>query len=321
MRTLIIALSFVLFYACEPSMAQENLPQNLSPNTSWLSSADEYRLVQAQGRSQISFEMENDSLLLKRDDGFYTSGNHLLFSNTLRQANRAITYTWRLGQDLYTASDIKLKPAQLSRIDHPYAGWIFVGASRQIQNNDGSGFRFGVDVGCLGPCAGGEWTQKNLHRILKQALPQAWSTQLKQEWGVVMSGEHSQARWHFNSEMDLGTRVRFRLGNIFTDASADLTWRYGRLNQIHQDPASFFYARAEAKAVAYNATVQGGLFRKQDLPVHVRHVVPEIELGYYYKLENWGVSASVIRRASEIRELGQTQGAQNFAKIQIDYSL
>lgn len=311
--------SFFLLFASGNSMAQDKLSKELSSAGSWFPTFAEYQRVQAQGQSQLIIEVENDSLLLNKDDGFYTSGNHLIFSKTLRTPEQAITYGWHVGQDLYTASDIKLKPAQIKPVDHPYAGWLYAGIYREVQNNDGGGTRLGVDLGCLGPCAGGEWTQNNLHRVLNQPLPQGWSTQLKQEWGMVLNAEIAPARWNIASDMDLGSRYKLRLGNIFTDARAELGWRYGKLDTLSKDNASFVFVRGEVKAVAYNATLQGGYFNEQNLMVSPKRFVPEVEAGYQYYGDVWGFYASVVRRGSEIQELSNAKAAQNFVKLQFIY--
>lgn len=287
----------------------------------FLPSRAEYDAVQAAGRSSLTLDLENDSLLLKRDDGFYTSGNHLILKRSLMQAQSLVTYGWQLGQDLYTASNINLRPSQLSRIDHPYAGWLYVGAFREHQLGNGKAYRLGLDLGCFGPCAGGEWTQTNLHRLLNQPLPQGWSTQLKQEWGAVISADINSARWQWQEHGDVAVRVGVRLGNIFDDAKVDVLWRWGRLNALETQNAGFAFARGALRAVAYNATVQGAYFNRQNLAVHSKRLVPEVELGYQWRDATWAWSASVIRRGSEVAELSQAKAAQNFAKIQLQINL
>lgn len=321
MRLHIYATAIVLVGACSTIQAQEKLSTELKSPATVFPSLSELEQVNARGRTHLTVDVENDSLLLKRDDGFYTSGNHFMVDKILRTADYALTYGWHVGQDLYTASDIKLKPYQLHSIDHPYAGWLYAGVYREVQQNDGSSFLLGLDIGCLGPCAGGEWTQTHLHQFLNQPLPQAWNTQLKQEWGVVANAEIATARWQMNSEMDVGARFKLRVGNIFTDTKAELSWRYGSLNVVRDEPASFVFARAELRVIAYNATLQGGYFNEQVLAVHPKRVVPEIEFGYQYRGDVWGFYASILRRGSEIKELSNAKAAQNFAKLQVNYAM
>ncbi|MBR7799046.1 lipid A deacylase LpxR family protein [Undibacterium fentianense] len=316
-----INLALVLFWVATSAAAQSKLSLELTKLDSWLPSRAEWERVQEKAENSVVFDVENDSLLLKRDDGFYTSGSHFSLLQKLMQDDAVVTYSWHIGQDLYTASDIKLKPSQLSPLDHPYAGWLYLGAFREVQNNDGRALRLGLDFGCLGPCAGGEWTQTNLHRLLNQALPQAWSTQLRREWGIVAHLEAAPARWNLQSDMDLANRVKLRVGNIFTDLQSELVWRYGNLNQQTQNKSSFIFTRANLSIVAYNATLQGGLFSQNESAIHPRPLVAEVEAGYQFQGSKWGLYASVLRRGSEIKELSHAKAAQNFAKIQVYYKL
>ncbi|MFZ6744257.1 lipid A deacylase LpxR family protein [Undibacterium sp. JH2W] len=302
------ALAAVFFTAS--AFGQEVLP-------SW----DEFAQVRQAGKITWLVDIDNDSLLLKKEDGFYTAGNRIGQSFTKTNAKQALTYGWRLGQELYTASDIKLTPNQISRNDHPYAGWLYAGLYREKSEADGQSQRLGLDIGCLGPCAGGEWTQTHLHRLLKQPLPQGWSTQLRNEWGAVLSGEYSPGRAVVMPYIDIAPRIKGRLGNIFTDASAELMIRAGRLNALPEQAASYGFLRTELKAVAYNASMQGGYFNNQATTVKPKSMVGEFEIGYLWRGENYGASASFIRRSNEIRELSNGQGAQNFARLQFIYAM
>ena len=295
------------------------LPSIVQAQQAW-PSLTEYQRVQEQGRLTWSLDVENDSMLLKKDDGFYTSGLHLQRKQALVSDNQVLSYRWQLGQDLYTASDIKLKPAQLQKQDHPYAGWLYLGLAKEHFLSDGSATMVGLDLGCLGPCAGGEWTQTNLHRALNQPLPQAWNTQLKQEWGAVVKMAYSPARLQLSSNVDLNSQWQARIGNIFTDASLDLNLRLGQLNALPTQTASYVQLRTGARAVAYNATIQGGYFGRHDLAVSPKRLVPEVELAYVYQGTEWRIHASVIRRGNEIAEISNANGAQNFAKVQLDFS-
>lgn len=287
---------------------------------SGLTTWEEFISVKNQGRTVWQLDIDNDSLLLKKDDGFYTSGNSIGEHWVRSTDTEATTYGWTLGQELYTNSDIKLLPSQIAAHDHPYAGWVHLGMFRETQTATGVFSRFAVDIGCLGPCATGEWSQKTLHRIIQQPLPQGWSTQVHQEWGVVLAGEYSPGRFLPMPSMDLTPKVKIRFGNIFTDASTDLTLRYGRLNALPLESAHYFFLRGELKAVGYNASLQGGYFAKQETGVHAKSATGELELGYVWQDAKWGASASIIRRSNEIVELSNGTGAQNFARLQFTYA-
>ncbi|MDO8701919.1 MAG: lipid A deacylase LpxR family protein [Undibacterium sp.] len=296
-------------------MAGNVLAQNALP------SIEEFRQVGASGVSVLHLTIDNDSLLMNKDDGFYTSGVQVSSRRVLNTAQQSRIYGWQFGQDIYTASDIKLRPERILPIDHPYAGWIYAGVFREFSDATGSGSRLGLDIGCLGPCAGGEWTQTQLHRVLKQPLPQGWSTQLHQEWGAVLSGEWSHSRWNLGHNIDLQPRLKGRFGNIFTDVSVDAVLRFGRLSSLPEQAAHFGFLRGELKAIGYDATLQGGYFNNQPLFVHPQGSVGELEFGYQWRSTKYGLNASVIRRSTGIKELSNTLGAQNFVRLQFNYAM
>ena len=237
------------------------------------------------------------------------------------ESEQSTRYGWRLGQELYTTSDVKLRPAQISRPDHPYAGWLYAGLFREARQLDGGYSRLGLDIGCLGPCAGGEWTQTNLHRLLNQPLPQGWSTQFRNEFGAVLYGELAPPRWTYSNWFDAAPSLHARLGNIHTDAGAGLLLRAGKLNSFPDQPALHGFLRVDGRLVGYNATLQGGYFSGD--PAHAvqpRRWVGEAEIGVLWNQDSYGVKVSIVRRGNEIRELSNAAGGQNFARVQFLYA-
>ncbi|MFZ6658721.1 lipid A deacylase LpxR family protein [Undibacterium sp. TJN19] len=308
-------ISFLLVALCMTGLALAG------EATSDLPSWQEFQQVKAAGKTIWQVDIDNDSLLFRKEDGFYTSGNWLGQSFVQTGVLQSVTYGWRIGQDLYTASDIKLLPGQISSHDHPYAGWLYGGIFSEKTEANGKSLRLGLDAGCLGPCAGGEWTQTHLHRLLRQPLPQGWGTQLRNEWGVQLTAESSPGRLLPMANVDMTPRFKAHFGNIFTDASAEMQVRAGALNTFSEQAANYGFLRGEIKAVGYNATIQGGYFNKQVTTVTPKTWVGELELGYLWRNDAYGLSVSIIRRSNEIKELSNGSGAQNFARVQLFYAM
>lgn len=312
---LAVALTAVSCHALSESSsgAQSGLP---SLEAAW----HEYQAVNRQGKTSYLLDIDNDSLLLRKNDGFYTSGLRLTSRTTLPGLPQATSYGWRLGQEIYTASDIKLLPQQIGRNDHPYAGWLYAGLFRETQRADGSATKVGLDIGCLGPCAGGEWTQTNLHRLLNQPLPRGWASQLHNEFGAVLYGEVAPARWTPASWFDAAPRLHARFGNIYTDAGAGLMLRAGKLNRFADEPAFHAFLHLDGRVVGYNATLQGGYFSGGGRTVEPKRWVGEAEIGVVWNRPSYGIKASIVRRGNEIRDLSSSFGAQNFARLQFLYT-
>lgn len=282
---------------------------------------DEYENVRRQGKTTHVVDIDNDTLLLNRDDGFYTSGLRYTQVKSVRSGAGVTSFGWRVGQELYTASDIKLAPEFVGPPNHPYAGWLYGGFFREEYRADGTYLKAGIDIGCLGPCAGGEWTQTQFHKVLDQPLPRGWSRQVKNEAGVVLYGEFAPVRWAAGPSFDITPAFGGRFGNIYTDAGASLLVRAGRLNTLPSDPAFYAYLRTEARAVGHNATLEGGYFTKNNPhTVEPKRVTGIAEVGVMWKQGAFAASLSLVRRGNEIKDLPESIGAQNYLHMQLSYS-
>lgn len=284
--------------------------------------ADDWREARRDGKTEIQVDIDNDSLLLRNLDGFYTSGVRLTVGAMRHRDDALATAGWRIGQDLYTPSDIKLPPERVGPPDHPYAGWLYGGVFHRIDRRDGFHSLVGLDLGCLGPCAAGEWTQSHLHRVINQPQPQGWSRQIHNEVGAVLYAEIAPVRWRPAPWLDATPVVHGRFGNIFTDAGAGLTVRAGRLNDLPEEPTLHVFARVDARAVGYDATLQGGYF-SDDSPhtVAPRRRVGEAEAGVEWRAAPFMARLSVVRRSGEIRDLSAAAGSESFARLSFAYAL
>lgn len=272
--------------------------------------------VLAEGRAATTVDIDNDSLLLQRGDGLYTSGLRFTRSHRLKLGDEWHTTGWRIGQQLYTPQDVRLAPAQVDPRDRPYAGWLYAGVFHRIDQPDGSEVAFGLDLGCLGPCAGGEATQEFVHRLLHQPQPQGWDSQIGRAFGVVLHAGGRSPAWRMHPSAEWRPGLAFRLGNIFTDATADLTLRFGQLQgDFHASRWSGFL-RASARAVAHDATMQGAWGdREEGRTVEPRRTTTEAEAGVQWQRRAWSWRISLVRRANELRALPSSEGRQDFLRI------
>jgi hypothetical protein len=142
-----IFIIFFLWLAYSPVLAEVPV---------W--SDSELEAIKTKGTVTDFFDFENDSLLLTQKDGFYTSGMRYSRHYRLRTNQGWRSAGWRVGQQLYTTSDVRLEPQQIARLGHPYAGWLYGGFMMRSEADDGSETAIGLDIGCLGPCAGGAAT-------------------------------------------------------------------------------------------------------------------------------------------------------------------
>lgn len=272
------------------------------------------------GRPTSTLEIDNDSLLFRRADSFYTSGLRFSKSYRLSTADGWRFAGWRVGQQLYTPSDVRIPPSRLSPLDRPYAGWLYGGLFYSLADADGSELAFGLDIGCLGACAGGRATQSFIHEVLDQPEPRGWSSQQGNELGLVLRAGGRAPFWRFHPNADLRPGISVRAGNIFTDLSIEATLRAGRL-QVSADRAGLYgFARGAVRAVGYDATLQGGLFSDADArTVRPKRVTAEWELGLQWQQWPWAWRLSFVRRGNEIAGLPESLGQQDFLRLVISY--
>ncbi len=280
-----------------------------------------YGKVWQGGKTSYGVEIDNDSLLFKDKDGLYTSGAVLRVVAGSVNGNLARMAGWRLGHEIYSPTDINLLPAQINRRDHPYAAWLYTGWFVETHQADGRYLKTGFDIGCIGPCAGGERVQRNLHRLINEPLPRGWDLQIKNEFGLQGNIDWAPVRHKLGRSADLTPYVQARLGNIFTDATLGATLRLGRLNQLPLQPASYLFLRMEGRAVGYNATLEGGRF-SSDSPhtVKPKNGVGEAELGWKWIGQQLTSHIGIVHRTNEIQDFPNSRGSQSFARIQLSWT-
>ena len=275
----------------------------------------------ANGRPTTTLDIDNDSLLLNRADGLYTSGLRIGQNYRVRDGEGWRSAGWRVGQQLYTPKDTQARPEQLGPFDRPYAGWIYGGMYYRLERIDGSELAFGLDLGCLGPCAMGRQSQEGLHQLLDQPQPKGWGSQLSTEFGAVAHVGARGPAWQLARSVDLRPGVAARIGNIFTDLSADVTLRGGQLHPVPGASTVYGFVRGSVRAVAYDATLQGGMFsRDPGRTVEPKRFTGEAEAGVQWQSNRWAVRVSVVVRGNEIRGLGAAEGQQDFLRLSISYS-
>ena len=293
----------------------------LSSSTAIAWPGETMRTFVEQGRATTTFDIDNDTLLLTGSDRFYTSGLRVSQSYRLRGADGWESLGWRVGQQIYTASSIQLRPEQLAALDHPYAGWIYAGMFHRREAADGSEIAYGLDLGCLGPCAGGEWSQQTLHRLLNQPRSAAWSTQIGTELGVVLLAGGRGPYWRLGRNVDVRPGVTVRLGNIFTDLSAEATLRAGELRPDPRSTSRYGFLRLAARGVGHDATLQGGWLNGTEArTVSPKRLTGELELGMQWQAPQWALRVSVVRRGNEIRGLSEADGRQDFLRLSIAFT-
>src|SRR5262245_5233148 len=214
-------------------------------------------------RSIFSFQVENDFFnLFNRTDRDYTNGIRL---GWLSPAITWLPPSWvalttiptifgeappdsvvrrigiSVGQNIYTPANLSISQPIFN--DRPYAGWLYSSFLLQYtyKRHDPKTGRqeptrldsLSVDLGLIGPAAGGEFVQNNFHRLIGSPQAMGWANQLHNEFTMDVAFER---RWRIGRatviedpklEVDIIPRLGASLGNVAIYAEAGGTARLG----------------------------------------------------------------------------------------------
>lgn len=183
--------------------------------------------------------------------------------------------------------------------DRPFASYLLLG-HRKISLNSEKQIRkqSELQIGILGRYSGGESIQNGIHEILPASEPVlGWDNQLHANPALnyLMKFEHGL----FNTKsFELMSVADIRLGIPYTDVGGGLKMRVGHLNNYFSDIGIsnekgwqlYFFAEAGAKYVAYNATLEGGLFYDNTYVMNdIDRFVSQSQLGVVFTMKNFSV--------------------------------
>lgn len=293
----------------------------------------------ARERGTFSVLFENDTFA--GTDRNYTNGVELSYLSAPNRAFAPLAWIGRrvlradaddkiyggigVGQSIYTPSDTKTTAPLPDQ--HPYAGWLhmtlssFVDSGRTLDT-------LSLDLGLVGPDAGGEWVQNNVHDLLGAEEAKGWQHQVRNEPGFVLTADR---KWRAIAEWERGglgvdvlPSLGVSIGNVLTQAQAGLVLRVGEdLADDYGPPrirpslagGGFFaprdafswylFAGASGRAVAYNIVLDGNAFRDGGPSVNRRPLVAEAQAGLVLQFGRVQSAFTIVTRTDEFK--GQDQ--------------
>lgn len=288
----------------------------------------------------ITFVLEND--VFYDTDRHYTNGIRLSWAGSpqgapawatkiaawlplLDKDKGKVRTLYTLGQNIYTPNDITLESPPLD--DRPYAGWSY-GSVGLIRTGNNEFDQLDLSLGIVGPSAFASDVQKFVHKIIDSNDPKGWHTQLGNEPALLVSYQHS---WRDAAKtgdtqrlrFDIERRLGWTVGNVFTQAQAGVTARFGR--NLPDDfgppriqpstPGSGFFGPQDgfgwyafggvaARAVAHNIFLDGNTVGRSR-SVNSRPLVGDAQFGLVAAWRTWRVSYTHVIRTREFK--GQSE--------------
>lgn len=235
------------------------------------------------------------------------------------------------GQNLYTPKSIRIAAPQPD--DRPWAAWLYLGAVAQ-RVVDRRMDTVEIDVGMVGPGAGGRQVQTEWHKLVDAPRPMGWANQLPNEVGVLAS--YLQKRRFGSDTFDVVPHAGVTVGNVMTLARLGGIARFGsgmggfgpdsiepggamlqnwRRREGAGDEA-FVFVGLDHRLVARNIFLDGTMFR--DSPSVDRHPhVYDLSAGASLRWRELRLSWTRIWRSEEFHTAAGGGGRQRFDSINL----
>jgi len=334
------ALAITVLLAGAIPAAAQRIPIDTNPNP------DELRNI-------FTLQVENDFFnIFGRSDRDYTNGirlgwlspalpdlpdtiaNMVTFPTFFGEA-RPSSVTRRigisLGQNIYTPQDTATSLPIYN--DRPYAGWLYVSFALQQTykrakpgTNQEEPLRqdtVALDLGLIGPAAGGEFVQNNFHRLIDDTPAMGWANQLYNEPTFNLTFER---RWRVargvaisdpKLEYDVVPWLGLTAGNVADYISAGGVVRIGKELQndfgpprprpalpgsegfIGQGFGWYLFAGLGGEAVAHNIFLDGNTGGGSIVAVGHRPFVGQAQAGFTVLFSGVRINFTQVLRTPE----------------------
>ncbi len=260
-RSLLLLLFFIGI--CSATLAQVN-----SSRVCWNDEKDK----------SISLQFDNDTYYYT--DYYYTNGLEVeLILPDITQSptsavfpkitdNQKLISGVGLAHRLYTPKNIRDTLIQFN--DRPFAATLeinhFMFSKNQIT---GSSFSGQLQLGLMGPAAGGAQFHQLIHDWIQSPDPNGWDYQIAND--IILN--YNFQMYHpfiYTPSVSFGISGKIRAGTLFDDLGIGLHFATGKKQlkasstSNFKKPQIFFTTDLDYKLVVYNATLQGGLFSTND---------------------------------------------------------
>ena len=303
-----------------------------------------------------SLENDSDLTLGGGTDRFYSSGISFSYqcfrdpdSTYLidRLSNRLFNYLspepsnyfaigFNIGQRLYTASDISLRPEEIDTSrDRPYAAWLFAELTTDTWSVNGTHLEQVFSVGCVGPCAQGESVQQEWHELFGFPTPNGWDLQVEDQIALQYSFKYAIARHIWFPWLSLRPNVQANLGSVFLDAGvgAELLIDPFHYFSEHSDNEIdrlrnakkrsfklYVVLQNDLKSIFYNGTLQGSMY-DNDSPhtADPRFLLNETAIGLHVDYKRLSFRYRFVGRSTELEEQSWKFWDHKYGSFDVSY--
>ncbi|NQV76320.1 MAG: lipid A deacylase LpxR family protein [Bacteroidetes bacterium] len=294
-------------------------------------------------KSEFGFRTENDSYLAGGKDRYYTNGLLLTFRTALDQSKlrnkklNKMILEFEAGQKIYNPQSGRI--LDIVYVDRPFAGYLYAGAALNLLYNSENNLKLSVQSGTIGPAALAKEVQELMHNGFGFYQISGWQWQIKNELAINATAAYNYLINRSSSgKLDFSAKSYINIGNTFSGAGAGIMLRTGAINPFYNSASLqsrlsknnpqkdqhnrefFFYAKPMLHFIAYDATIQGGLFIKDKGPVvfDIKPVVLSQQVGAIYSQNRFTVDFSIILKTREVESIAKPH---QFGSIALYYKI
>lgn len=290
-------------------------------------------------KNEFGFKSDNDAYLFYGQDRYYTNGLFISFKHATDQQKLGnklskLTYAITAGQKMYNPiSGYAPKPEDQ---DRPFAGYLYVGGDVSLFYKNERVLKTGLELGTIGPNALGKEAQELLHKIVGFYEIKGWEYQISNELAANLSAQYMKLLHRAaNNQTDFSLVADANIGTTFSNGDVGILFRAGKVNQLFNSITThsrisnnsetkelvnhefFFYAKPQLAIIAYDATIQGGMFTN-DSPVTFKpkRLVFSQQIGFDYSTPRFTFDFGMIFKSREIKS---TALAHQYGTISMYY--
>ncbi len=257
----------------------------------------------------LDFTWAND--ITNKTDYYYTNGFEINYTHQRLNDNPLSKIMVQLPKATSAISGIGFKHDIFTPIlqvdslvegDRPFSSYGILNYRQAFINQDiGLCLLSEIGVGVIGKYAFGQEVQNGFHSILaKSDAIQGWNRQIGSSPLIYyrIRLEKQLAKWRYAT---VHNWVDARLGLPYTDAAVGMTFQVGIIpNNLmvikssgHKRIFVLFFAKPQLRFIGYNATLQGGIIRRDSFYnlQSIRRLVPEMEMGINIQYQKYRLTA------------------------------
>ncbi len=218
-----------------------------------------------------------------------------------------------ITQNIYTPTNPDTRDVLLG--DRPFAAYLAIGQFREVYNLSKTiYFKSELNLGVLGPSSLGQQVQSSIHEI----EPIGWQNQISNDVVIDYRIQFKKGIYN-NSLFDFNINANGNLGTLYNKVGGGFDLRFGHFTPFYSGPLSIFefenpgghlqywiFLKANGNIVAYDATLQGGMFNKENpyiiMANDINQFVVNASIGFAIYYNNIGIEYEHFYLSPEFTE-------------------